>query len=45
MIGNCFLVHYLKILRAKDGLLRETDGEKDSCSAETIPLVSSYTGY
>ena len=35
----------LDFFRAKDGLLLETDGEKESCSAETIPLLSSYTGY
>ena len=45
MVGNCFLVHYLKIFRVKDGLPLETDGEKESCSAESIPLVSSYTVY
>ena len=45
MVGNCFLVHYLKSFRAKDGLLLETDGEKESCIADTIPLVNLYTGY
>ena len=45
MVGNCFLVHYLKSFRAKDGLLLETDGEKESCITDTIPLVNLYTGY
>ena len=34
MVGNCFLVLYLKIFRAKDGLPLEIDGEKESCGAE-----------
>ena len=28
MVGNCFLVHYLKIFHAKAGLPFETDGKK-----------------
>ena len=44
-VDNSFLVHYLKIFRVKDVSTARNRRRKESCGAEIIPLVSSYTGY
>ena len=44
-VATDFLVHYLRIFRAKDISTARSRRRKDSFGAETMPLVSSYTGY
>ena len=43
LLETAFFVHYLKIFRAKDVSTTRNRWRKESCSTETIPLVSSYT--
>ena len=45
LLATDFFVHYLRIFRAKDISTARNRPRKESFGAETIPLVSSYTGY
>ena len=44
LLATDFFVHYLRIFHTKD-LSTARIRRKESFGAETIPLVSSYTGY
>ena len=44
-VGNCFLRSLLETFRAKDISTAQNRRRKNSFGAETVPLVSSYTGY
>ena len=45
LLATDFFVHYLRIFRAKDMSAARNRWRKESFGAETIPQVSSYTGY
>ena len=45
LLATDFFVHYLRIFHAKDISTAQSRRRKDSFGAETIPLVSLYTGY
>ena len=45
VVATDFFVHYLRICRAKDMSAARNRWRKESFGAETIPQVSSYTGY
>ena len=45
LLATGFFAHYLRIFRAKDISTVRNRRRKESFGAETIPLVSSYTGY
>ena len=45
LLTTAFFVHYLRIFRAEDVSTARNRRRKKSFGAETIPLVSSYTGY
>ena len=45
LLATDFFVHYLRIFHAKDISTARSRRRKDSIRAETIPQVSSYTGY
>ena len=44
LLATDFFVHYLRIFCAKDISTARNRLRKESFVAETIPLVSSYTG-
>ena len=45
LLATDFFVHYLRIFRSKDMPAARNRPRKESFGAETIPQVSSYTGY
>ena len=45
LLATDFFVHYLRIFRAKDMSAARNRWRKESFGAETIPQVSSYTGF
>ena len=44
-VGNDYFVHYLRNFRAKEMSAARNRWRKESYGAETVPQVSSYTGY
>ena len=44
-VGTDFFVHYLRNYHAKDMSAARTRWRKESFGAETVPQVSSFTGY
>ena len=45
LLATDFFGHYLRIFRVKDMSAARNGRRKESFGAETIPQVSSYTGY
>ena len=45
LLATDFFVHYLRIFRAKDMSAAQNRWRKEGFGVETIPQVSSYTGY